>query len=418
MNRQPLLISHNDAAGISTPIKLRRTASTDSSSSSSSNSFLVERQRVVRAPGRKCLVVPSSVPHHQKAARATGKVTHKNSPSKCKRIASPKTTSTTKSKPSTTEVSSDTAPGKTKKVVRRVVVVRRVKKKDATDTKECDTQKTKSSVHAKKSHVDFKPKSVVKQHASSRNYSSTSNTKTLQRSKSLEEIQQQHGKKRTHAKKMDPHATKLRTNKTTSVPKSSSKSCLITKQEKATTKTKKVQFAMDMSRVVCHVELLNEWYNTDNESQLDAKAYWYTAQDLDDLKREAQDDAVYWEHKAVAVAWQAKTVPLVVASNNTSAASTKKTTSITTATVQEALRGLEGQTAEGHWKAYKARSDVVNAVLDEQDAQRRRGGWTRGPPLVTCADPDALRDASTAISEDSVQEAVQRGADDAKVARY
>ena len=87
-------------------------------------------------------------------------------------------------------------------------------------------------------------------------------------------------------------------------------------------------------------------------------------------------------------------------------------------TIEQELRGLEEQTADGHWNAYKARKDVVNAVLDEQDAQRCQGGWRRrgsaiGGGAVVMAANDALAEASRALSLDSVQKAQQRALIDA-----
>lgn len=148
---------------------------------------------------------------------------------------------------------------------------------------------------------------------------------------------------------------------------------------------------------------------------------------MDDLKREAQDDAAYWEHQAVAAAWKTPSAPLVLAvarpgtRHQTANEATKTTTRTgnSASEAQEALRGLEEQTTEGHWQAYKARRDTVNAVLDAQEAQLRRGGWIRRDPKSSCVlEPQSLATVSAELSQWTTQEARQRGVWDAAQVGY
>ena len=75
----------------------------------------------------------------------------------------------------------------------------------------------------------------------------------------------------------------------------------------------------------------------------------------------------------------------------------------------EDWRGLESHGEEGHWKAYKARSDVKNAVLDVQDEfkaprmRRRQSNATDGTTLMA----KAAREISVVFADEAVERARQ-----------
>lgn len=173
-------------------------------------------------------------------------------------------------------------------------------------------------------------------------------------------------------------------------------------------KQKAVSFGPSLCITITYIETLAEiceegLFNT----------IWWEHEELKGFKYDAEDEATAVEHEIVSQAWRKG--PGSECSHEEHP--------------EEAIRGLECHTAEGHWRAYKARSDVVNAVLDEQDAQRRIGGWRRtsthrrasDTSLPTIADattePHRLAAAAREISRVFATEAAERGKQDALVAR-
>mmetsp|Transcript_18035 Transcript_18035/g.34450 ORF Transcript_18035/g.34450 Transcript_18035/m.34450 type:complete len:324 (+) Transcript_18035:230-1201(+) len=82
----------------------------------------------------------------------------------------------------------------------------------------------------------------------------------------------------------------------------------------------------------------------------------------------------------------------------------------------EDWRGLESHSEEGHWKAYKARSDTINAVLDVQDEfkaprTRRRQSSSAMDEITSMA--QAAQEVSVAFAE----EAAKRARQDAEYAK-
>ena len=115
-------------------------------------------------------------------------------------------------------------------------------------------------------------------------------------------------------------------------------------------------------------------------------AIWFSRDELDDYKAEADQLAEALEHEA----------------------------NLEGHVDHEDWRGLENRTEEGNWKAYKARSDVTNAVLDAQDElqaphNRRRLSTTDGAFF--------LAEASLEISISLVEEALERARQDALAAQ-
>ena len=134
-------------------------------------------------------------------------------------------------------------------------------------------------------------------------------------------------------------------------------------------KKKTAKFAATASlEQVRYIETIDEYTATDLER------LWFSVEDLDDAKAEAEDLASLWEeHPALAQKGAA----------------------------DNPYRGLEDKTPNGFWDAYKARRDVLNAVLDVQDEQQ-------------AADPAALAAASVNITAAFAKPAVERAKQDVK----
>lgn len=150
------------------------------------------------------------------------------------------------------------------------------------------------------------------------------------------------------------------------------------KSFKAIMGKKCVRFAANKQRLTTlqFIETLEE---------LDVQAIWFSSMELDNFKADAQDMAIALEN----------TPNLEIDHPD--------------------WRGLESRSEDGNWNAYKARSDCTNAVLDVQDEeiigakqQRRKSATENGVMRIARA--------SREVSAKFVAQAVERAAQDAKIA--
>eukprot|EP00977_Amphora_coffeiformis_P001587 scaffold307_cov162-Amphora_coffeaeformis.AAC.3 len=123
------------------------------------------------------------------------------------------------------------------------------------------------------------------------------------------------------------------------------------------------------------IETIDE--NTDE----DLERLWFSANALDDFKGDAEDAASLWEaHPAMAER----------------------------SAHENPYRGLEDKTPEGQWEAYKARRDVLNAVLDVQDEQMAQS---------KVPDPQILADTSATVTKAYQAAALERAKKDEEEAK-
>lgn len=183
---------------------------------------------------------------------------------------------------------------------------------------------------------------------------------------------------------------------------------------------KKVAFTMRMMRVfkVKHIKFpighkqLEQVQYIGTLDELDdglLDDLWFTADDLDDMKREALEIAVALEEAVEKAAAAGRAHPLEDDKDGEDECG-------------HCFRGLESKTEEGNWQAYKARKDVVNAVLDEQDRQEAQKQKGRGGKSNSNADSKNLDDEQTMraisvqVTEPYAKQAVERAERDARVA--
>lgn len=84
---------------------------------------------------------------------------------------------------------------------------------------------------------------------------------------------------------------------------------------------------------------------------------WFSKIELNDMKREAEDMALALEEAIEKAAVAGLPNPLEDDFDDDDDEH-----------LIGCFRGLESKTEEGNWESYKARKDVTNAVLDEQDS--------------------------------------------------
>ena len=113
----------------------------------------------------------------------------------------------------------------------------------------------------------------------------------------------------------------------------------------------------------------------------DLKILCFSSKNLDDFKGEAEDSASMWAAQPAMAARSAHENP---------------------------FRGLEDKTPDGQWEAFKARRDVLNAVLDVQDEQMAQS---------QVPDPQILAHTSVKSTEGSLPAALERAKNDKEEAR-